>query len=168
MGSFPRQSFPRPDQVKNSHMLQNVGTRRGFCLLAPGFTPWPWGYQYQDLPRQRFWGRNLVIPFSMKILLLNHSQCCHIVQVRQKIHGQTLQLPKVVPVAVAASASAGASIPGGVNVILLHFQFCVHSLETFGGLLYIYIYTWYAYELCLQTPSDNLTSGILLLRLQRK
>lgn len=37
MGSFPRQSFPKPDQVKNSHMPQNVGRRRGFCLISTSF-----------------------------------------------------------------------------------------------------------------------------------
>lgn len=82
-----------------------------------------------------------------------------------KISWSNVMLPKVVPVAVAVAASAGPFHPGGVNVILLHFQFCVQSLETFGGLLYIYIY-----DMLMTMPPntfDNLTSGILLLRLQR-
>lgn len=78
-----------------------------------------------------------------------------------KISWSNVMLPKVVPVAVAASA--GPFHPGGVNVILLHFQFCVHSLETFGGILYYYM-------LMTMPPNtfDNLTSGIfLILPIQR-
>lgn len=63
MGSFPRQSFPKPDQVKNSHMLQNVGRRRGFCLLAPGFTPWKKGISIPGSTKTTLLREELSDPF---------------------------------------------------------------------------------------------------------
>lgn len=163
MGSFPRQSFPKPDQVKNSHMLQNVGRRRGFCLLAPGFTPWKKGISIPGSTKTTLLREELSDPFFYENSIWTIANVFTLCKWAKNFMVKR-DAPKGCP-SRSSSSSLSGTLPSRRS------QCYSPSLSILCAVSWdLWRITIYIYDMLMTMPPntfDNLTSGILLLRLQR-